>query len=75
MTENKVNFWKIATIILLIVAVILVVNNYYRNDKIDLGGLEISRANLEEFKPILDNYKTSVICDRDNNCISITRVS
>ena len=65
------NYWKILSIIFIVVVIGLSINLYVQNQKYNLGGLEIKKTQLNGISDVVGN--DYVICDMESNKCSIVR--
>lgn len=82
--EQKVNYWKVATIVLFFVAIILVVgmvnsSAQIKNQRtikiVSVGDFNFSKQEYEQFKNLFNDYLAMDVCNMQETNKSVTCIT
>ena len=77
MRNEKINYWKTATLILVVMAVVLVIIIHTQQEVYSFGDFEISRHDFNLLTSALDKSGETqgILCSiKENKCINVSKI-
>lgn len=72
--NKKINYWKIASVILFVVLILTLSIRFYNNQEVLISGIPIKKGNLNALSDLVANSKNIVVCSTDTDeCFVVAR--